>query len=79
MAENAKCKCGKSSMNFPNLKQSEIEGKWENECCLEKKPAPKAEQKAPESKPEPKVEEPAKEPAKESRKRGKSKDEPKVK
>lgn len=49
MAERAKCKCGKAEMNFPNLKQDQIDGKWESECCLE---APKA-QKAPEPKEKP--------------------------
>jgi hypothetical protein len=70
MAERAKCKCGKAEMNFPNLKQEQIDGKWESECCLE---APKAEKA-----PEPKEEKPAEQKADKSSKK-KKKDESEAK
>lgn len=38
--KNARCKCGKSAMNFPRLPMAEIDRKWTNSCCEE---APQAE------------------------------------
>lgn len=58
MAE-AKCKCGKSKMNFQNLELEEVDGKWECEQCPAEKPAKKAA--------EPKVEAPKAEPKAESK------------
>lgn len=36
MACNAKCICGQSTMMFPNLKEADIDGKWEAACCIDK-------------------------------------------
>jgi hypothetical protein len=67
MPEEAKCKCGKSRMTFPNLRLADVDGKWENECCEE---AAQKSQKTEEK-------EPKKEAKKSSKKKEKALDEPK--
>lgn len=68
----AKCKCGKSKMNFQNLELADIDGLWECESCF---PAEEAKREAAKEKPkaEPKAEQPKQEEKKpQSRKRKES-------
>jgi hypothetical protein len=69
----AKCKCGKSKMNFQNLSLEDIDGKWECESCAQ------AEEAKPEAKEEPKAEAPKEQPKAEEKKprSRKSKESPK--